>query len=646
MKWLLIVIASCCLTLGWNQLDSRSFSFDFGDILEKNGKVSHDFELLNWGEDTIQILDIESSCGCTSFFIGSKEILPHTAKYLKVFYNPTGRPGRFHKSVRVRYSYQGKDFEAMFTVRGNVIRDKTDKEANKITDLKIQPFDVLPVSPYDTSFAFLPRLEEFINGITYEIDLHGFAVLAIEHTSYTISNKGKMDGLIRRLKKRIAKGLVERGYQDYQVTWRETEFDLNFTPDWAMSRISIYSTRYTSEDVYFYKVHRETKEENNKDYKHLFWSYKAHADTFDLKKILADLNSVLDLKLMAMDSRILKFEYAFDASKILSKKATKFNKKLISSLYKRARQNYALQIGENTTGFDSDSLVVFKAFEVLEELPQQKVQFLEKESNIIPPLLPLVHYDFMNSDKILDTSDVDMKRILANSIIHIQHGKKIVFNIESSISHYPKKDQQDPLYHARQNSKKARELIDRFMKKRGVDSKMYEFNQLPLVQGPSYSKKYEKSFYDRFEYLNVLPTFKEIDTIEIRQIKYMVNFNSNAFTLDSNATMFKVFMRGIIDEINHYGFSKIILESSSSKAPTRTKENYSNDVISYKRAEETRDIMKNYLHRNGIDPSRLILVEERCLVQGPEYELDYFENKEKYKQFQYIKIIPHRLLSE
>ncbi|MEZ4937296.1 MAG: hypothetical protein R2799_06850 [Crocinitomicaceae bacterium] len=80
---------------------------------------------------------------------------------------------------------------------------------------------------------------------------------------------------------------------------------------------------------------------------------------------------------------------------------------------------------------------------------------------------------------------------------------------------------------------------------------------------------------------------------------------------------------------------------------TRTKlENYSNDVISYKRAEETRDILKNYLKRAGIDPNRLILIEERCLVQGPEYEFDYFENKEKYKQFQYIKIIPYRLLKE
>lgn len=644
MKFLFSCILVVYFSLGYAQLNSRSFSYDFGDIQESNGEVSYGFQIENFGIDTIEIIDVESSCGCTSFFLGEKKIGPKSYKVLKVNYNPKGRPGRFHKSIRIKYQYQYLAYEAMFTVRGNVLRNQSDAEESKIMDLRIQPFNVLPVSEFDTSFTFLSGLEEFINGITYEIDLHGFAVLGVDHISYTISNKGRMDGLISKLKRRIALGLRERGYQDYQVTYRKTDFDFNFIPDWAMSRISLYSVKYTSKDVYYYEVHREVKE-NNKDYRHLFWKREYFSDTFDIESLINDFSTLLELKLKIRDS--LSIELSFAISFKLNSIRKKFERKLNKRVNEIKKMYPDLKLVLPEVIASTENLVTFKAFEILEEKPMRNIKYVVKESKIIPPMLPMAHYSYNDkNDRVIDTSDVDMKRILSNAIIHIKHNKKIQFNIESSVSHLPKKDGQNPLFHGRQNARHARDIIESFMKNRGVDQSMYEFVQLPMVQGPNYSLKYSKSFYKRFEYLNVIPTFQNVDTGPIQQTKYMVNFNSNSFTIDSTAAMFKVFMRGIIDEINQLGYAKIILESSSSKAPTRTKENLTNDVISYKRAAETRDIMKNYLYRAGIDPNRLILVEERCLVQGPEYALDYFENKEKYKQFQYIKIIPKSLLSE
>lgn len=639
-SWILIL----CFQVGFSQLNSSSFSHDFGDILESNGEVSHQFHIENFGEDTITIVDVQSSCGCTSFVLGKEKIGPESSKSLSVKYNPEGRPGRFHKTIKVRYQYMNFPYEVLFTVRGNVIRNDQDKENNKITDLKIQPFDILPVSEYDTSFTFFPNFEEFINGITYEIDLHGFVVLGVEHTSYTISNKGRMDWLIKKVKDRIARGIVERGYKDYQVTYRQTEFDFNFVPDWALSRISFYSTKYTSKDVYFYQVHREIKNEN-KDYNHLFWRQTGHSDSLDIQSLLSDMRRLIELKLNIKDS--LNIEYSFDVSYNLEKQKKKFKKLLEKELTTIKNSNPKFKVQFKEVLADKDEHYEIKVFEVLEEKPKREIRFIPMESKTIPPLLPMAHYYYeFNKEVVLDTSEVNIKRIFVNAINHIKHGKFIEFNIESSVSHYPKRNGQNPLFNARKQARRTKEIIIEFMSNRGVESDRYSFNQLPLVQGPSYSRKYTKVFYNRFEYLNIIPTFKYTDTAELIQIKYMVNFNSNMFTLDSTAAMFQVFMNGIIQEINQYGFSKIILESSSSKAPTRTKENYSNDVISYKRAEETRDIMKNYLHRKGIDPNRLILIEERCLVQGPEYKLDYFENKKKYKQFQYIKIIPHRTLTE
>lgn len=612
--------------------------------MESNGVVSVKFPITNNQSKPIEIVDIESSCGCTSFLLGKDTIQPGETVQLTVEYNPKDRFGRFHKSVRVRYQYNWMPYEVLFTVRGNALKTKTENQSVKILDIKIEPFRIFPVSDYDTTFSFFPKMEGFINGITYEIDQHGFATLGVDHISYTVSNKGKMDELIGKIKKRIARGLEERGYKSYQVNYKQTEFDFNFIPDWAMSEIRIYSVLYSDEKVWDFQIKKEVPVDDGQRFKYI----KEEISIDQLKKgeaeILDKFFDRTDLKLMINDSLNidLEFRFPFKYDKKKGKKAIDKMKKKIDR-FMSVRNN--LRLRSMSSYYQTDTTFQLIAYQLFEEERKGNIKYIDAKSNIIPPLLPMAHYHYkFGENKVIDTSDVDMKRILANAVLHIQHGKKIVFNIESSMSHYPKKDKLGPDYHARRNLRETMKIIKGFMDGRNVDPSMYTFEQLPLVQGPKFSKKYSKSFYNRFEYMNVVPTFERNEEAEVDQIKYMVNYNSNSFTLDSNATMFKVFMKGIIDEINVFGYSKIILESSSSKAPTRT--NMSSETISYKRAEETRDIMKNYLHRAGIDPNRLILVEETCLVQGPEYDLDYFENKQKYKQFQYIKIIPHRLLSE
>ena len=56
MRISLVSIAILFVWSAWAQLDSRSVSHDFGDILEKNGRVEHDFDIRNFGEDTIEIV--------------------------------------------------------------------------------------------------------------------------------------------------------------------------------------------------------------------------------------------------------------------------------------------------------------------------------------------------------------------------------------------------------------------------------------------------------------------------------------------------------------------------------------------------------------------------------------------------------------
>jgi hypothetical protein len=257
MKSYIIWIAFFTGALSYGQLDVKSYSHNFGEILESNGSVRVQFPIKNGNLDTIYVIETESSCGCTSFVLEGKNLAPGKTVNLSVEYNPKNRFGRFHKSVKLVYVFQHNLYEVLFTVRGNVLKSKVEHQTTPIKDIKIQPFTALPVSEYDTSYASIPSFEEFINAITYEIDAHGFTTLGIDHISYTISNKDKMNYLISKMKKRISLGLIERGYKSYQVNYKATEFDFNFIPKWAMSKIRLYSLKYTSDSVYFYEVKKE-----------------------------------------------------------------------------------------------------------------------------------------------------------------------------------------------------------------------------------------------------------------------------------------------------------------------------------------------------------------------------------------------------
>lgn len=65
-------------------LSALEREFDFGKILMKNGKVSHNFALKNEGEETIKIEKIYTSCMCTE-----AGVIDESGKK----YGPFGMPG-------------------------------------------------------------------------------------------------------------------------------------------------------------------------------------------------------------------------------------------------------------------------------------------------------------------------------------------------------------------------------------------------------------------------------------------------------------------------------------------------------------------------------------------------------------------------
>jgi hypothetical protein len=93
--------------------------FDFGDIKEANGPVTHVFKIKNDGEIALVVTKAVASCGCTVPEHTTEPIAPGKTGEIKVTYNPTGRPGPFAKTISV-YS-NGKAGSYILTIKGKVI---------------------------------------------------------------------------------------------------------------------------------------------------------------------------------------------------------------------------------------------------------------------------------------------------------------------------------------------------------------------------------------------------------------------------------------------------------------------------------------------------------------------------------------------
>lgn len=91
---------------------------NFGAFAEDDGKVSADFKFVNTSDGPLNIKHVRSSCGCTVPEYSKEKILPGDTASVSVVYNPSGRPGRFTKSLVVKLS---DDTEQHLSIKGVVI---------------------------------------------------------------------------------------------------------------------------------------------------------------------------------------------------------------------------------------------------------------------------------------------------------------------------------------------------------------------------------------------------------------------------------------------------------------------------------------------------------------------------------------------
>ncbi len=107
----MLVSISTALAGGSPQVKVMEKSFDFGNIKEDGGSVSHEFTIENTGEAPLIVISANAQCGCTTPLIPKEPIKPGEKAVIRVTYNPLGRPGEFNKTISVKTNAKPGNFK-------------------------------------------------------------------------------------------------------------------------------------------------------------------------------------------------------------------------------------------------------------------------------------------------------------------------------------------------------------------------------------------------------------------------------------------------------------------------------------------------------------------------------------------------------
>lgn len=125
--------------------------YDFGEILEANGKVTHKFEFTNTGNEPLVITNVRPSCGCTSSDYTKEPVMPGSKGYVSATYNPLRRPGKFSKTITITTNTESPTSVLRFT--GNVIpkpKSKEEQFPRKMGELRLKTNHLAFATVYNT----------------------------------------------------------------------------------------------------------------------------------------------------------------------------------------------------------------------------------------------------------------------------------------------------------------------------------------------------------------------------------------------------------------------------------------------------------------------------------------------------------------
>lgn len=666
--------------------------YDFGYIKESEGKVFCVFEVFNREKFPVEITEVATSCGCTVPFIEQKIIDPGKSCFIKIAYDPTGRPGRFMRSVEIKIRSSDNESKYFVNVKGVVIEKEVLKEysedGNKLNKLYIKPFRSNVISPSDLRFLSDPAFRDFINDITYEIDLYNFTTLKIELFSSLLDENNPIDeDLFPLIKKFILAEMEKRNYSVNQLSFSDNYvYDPMFSEnEKATIKISsFYLNNDTISGSGFYKIKSDSLNTVNKTHQSIekdtlhFQAKVAGIYRQSGKKINKnkEYRSFIEncTRAVLMDQKI----FLGITLKGFSKEKEEELKRMKSEMEELVTQlqwdvllsleeeGISAMKAEFTVPLIQVSVSTTKKRSVPEFFITRYYPEIEKNKNLDSSLLFAhhkksiyadesgiykapqqnlpVYFQFVSKGKnTIDTSTLDFKLWKKVMLAESQKEKKISFLIEAGSSNDVAFKNNEPGYVSRLRYKQTVETLERELK---LNYKINFSEPVILKQQQFvYSDQNELLFNDEFDYVKIIPVFQadSAQTSSDDLVPYIIHFNYNDFTLPSSSEIFQSFVSRIIPVIDREGSIKLVIETSSTNVPVKGFSD--NERLSQVKAEKTKDILLEEIKKRGYDPMRVIITEKRTLLQGPFYRPGY-ESSNVYENFQYIKIIPEQLIEK
>jgi hypothetical protein len=383
---------------------------------------------------------------------------------------------------------------------------------------------------------------------------------------------------------------------------------------------------------------------------------KSRAQATDL---VADLEKSLrkELKKTGFNSNQLLFHTAqyriYDAALFSEAQRSEYNFVQVSRLFLDEEKSLELRKAvaariegktKPTTAAPAEILAAQNVNEVVENTVPEEPKNLYFKEQTLPVCKTFISAKYAR----IDTTDPTFITMINLVIAELKAGEKINFMVESSASKAPTHYHHfSNAYVARIRGKESEELIALYLENSGIDDTLIHFREgVNLVQGPEFNKRhYLPEFYEQYQYVKVIPLYDNgYEGSGTKAVTpYMVNFDYNSTGLNTAGIGYKVFIKKLMPVMRDQGYVKLIIESSASKVPTESHRH--SIVLAFDRAEDARQKIYNSMVANGVDPQRVIIVEERTLVQGPAYEKGLDRSLPTYTDHQYIKIIPAAIIT-
>jgi hypothetical protein len=675
---------------------------DFGYIKEVDGKVYTEFEFQNYSKFKISVFKVISSCGCAIATSEDGWINPQGKGKIKVVYDPTGRPGKFVKSFEIQFISDSLKKSAFLNIRGYTIeKELLETYVDNLyegTELMIKPYETSLISGSDLRFLSDEKWQHFINDITFEIDQNDFANVKLEMTidNYKDSTCQLAKEVYPIVHKNIISELERRKYTSWSVGFTDSPCKANKKSDGIMGgELKVSSLDYNNDTIpesgFYFSGKEVDLSKFSMEYRDSVDYEKKIINRFlfsDIKFLNPEKNKDYSNYLNLLNRRILldKKAYAGLIVEVKCRKQDQEKVKLkilnsIKSIYAKinldADNSGAIiskiyySVPEINFVYDStlksgkyiqkpwklnlfypelsaESLNEFEQFANQNTVGNKKLtDFLTQTGFKAPfqnlPVLELTHTGIFS---------IDTTTPLFKSWINIikeewKNNRKIELLIESSIGRSPIVKSTESEYLSRKNAKKFSDDLLKIISQAGIPDSIFEIKIVStIVQGSNYvGKEFDLSFNQKYNFLKIIPKYSKIEKeLKVALIPYQISFNNNSFDLPVETAIFQNFISRLVLVLENEGVINIIIESSSSKIPSTIYKN--NELLSFFRAEESAQKVKEEIRKRGYDPTRVIVSELRTLVQGPEFKAESDRKKHPYERYQYVKIIPTELIKK